>query len=373
MRLGRFAYRLLSRNFTLSTRIANLARPFAASTLSRVGKRCAELRKNWITMYPPAVCRQLAILVICVLVLLYASVSATAHGWQPKPGHNQIPLWSKKVPSPVLVSGPETVTRNTKSLVAGKPWTKVTNVSRPKITVYPPRSKSTRAAVLVFPGGGYKILAIDLEGTEICDWLTSLGITAVLVKYRVPTPKVGRYGESVQALQDAQRAISLVRSRASALNIDSNKIGVIGFSAGGHLVAAVSNRFDRRSYPPRDAVDRVSCRPDFGIALYPGHLTIWQPDDPETWKNPTDLKLNPNIRVTSRTPPTLIVRAENDPVDDVRNSLAYFLALKNAKVPAEMHFYAEGGHAYGLRRTSKPITEWSAVAEKWLRTIRMLP
>ncbi len=279
------------------------------------------------------------------LFILVAATSTIPQGWQPHSGYSQIPLWSGQIPDALPVSGPETVKKNTDSLVAGKPWIVVTNVSRPTVTVYPPKSKSTRAAVLVFPGGGYKVLAIDLEGTEICDWLNSRGITAVLVKYRVPTPKVGRYGESVQALQDAQRALSLVRSRASDLHIDPDKIGVIGFSAGGHLVAALSTRFDHRSYSARDAIDNVSCRPDFAIALYPGHLTTWYPDDPDSWVNPTDLTLNPNITVTNRTPPTFLVQAENDPVDDTRNSLSYFLALKNAKVPAELHLYAEGGHA----------------------------
>jgi acetyl esterase/lipase len=311
------------------------------------------------------------------LAVLLAATSVTApamaQGWQPNTGHSQIPIWSGRIPNALPVSGPEKVTKNTTSLVAGKSWLWVTNVSRPTITVYPPTSKRTGAAVLVFPGGGYKILAMDLEGTEICDWLTSKGITAVLVKYRVPTPKVGDYGESVQALQDAQRALSLVRFRASDLHVDPHKIGVIGFSAGGHLVAALSTRYDHRSYSSQDTIDKASCRPDFGIALYPGHLSSWYPDEPKSHVNPTDLALNPKITVTKRTPPTFLVQAENDPVDDVRNSLSYYLALKNAKVPAELHLYAEGGHAYGLRPTSKPITQWPSLVEKWLRTIRMIP
>jgi acetyl esterase/lipase len=310
---------------------------------------------------------------VASLAVFLATMSAFAQGSQPYPGHNQIPIWSGKVPGALPVTGRESVTKNTKSLVAGKPWTRVTNVSRPTITVYPPTSTSTHAAVLVYPGGGYQVLAMDLEGTEICRWLTSIGITAVLVKYRVPTPKVGRYGESVQALQDAQRALSLVRSRASGLRIDPRKIGVIGFSAGGHLVAALSTRFDQRSYSSRDAIDSVSCRPDFGIALYPGHLSSWYPDEPKSHANRTDLTLNPKITVTKRTPPTFLLQAENDPVDDVRNSLSYYLALKNARVPAELHLYAEGGHAYGLRPTAKPITRWPSLVEKWLRTIRVIP
>jgi len=307
------------------------------------------------------------------LAVLLATTSAMAQGWQPDSGQNQVPIWSGRIPNALSESGPEKVTQITDSLVAGKPWIAVTNVSRPTITVYPPKSTNTHTAVLVFPGGGYKVLAMDLEGTEICNWLTSKGITAVLVKYRVPTPKVGKYGESVQALQDAQRALSLVRSRASDLYIDPQKIGAIGFSAGGHLVAALSTRYNQRSYASQDAIDKVSCRPDFAIALYPGHLSSWHPDDPQSHVNPTDLTLNPKITVTKGTPPTFLVQAENDPVDDVRNSLSYYLALKNAKVPAELHLYAEGGHAYGLRPSSKSITQWPSLVEKWLRTIRMIP
>jgi len=153
----------------------------------------------------------------------------------------------------------------------------VGNVSQPTLTVYSSKGTNTGVAVVVFPGGGYYELAIDLEGTEICDWLTSRGITAVLLKYRAPTPKVGRLSESPLALQDAQRTLGLVRFRAAEWHIDPHKIGVIGFSAGGHLVAAISTHFDKRSYSAVDAADKASCRPDFAIALYPGHLSPWYP------------------------------------------------------------------------------------------------
>jgi len=229
------------------------------------------------------------------------------------------------------------------------------------MTVYSPTRKNTGVATAVFPGGGYNCLAIDLEGTEICDWLTSRGITAVLLKYRVPLKKVGPYWEAPPALQDAQRTLGLVRFHAAEWHIDRHKIGVIGFSAGGHLVASVSTHFDKRSYPAVDAADKESCRPDFAIALYPGHL----------WRDDNGFELNPNVPVTSNTPPTFLVQAENDPVDDVNNSLVYFMALKNAGVPAEMHLYAQGGHAYGLRRTKFPVTGWPQLAQKWLETIGM--
>ena len=239
------------------------------------------------------------------------------------------------------------------------------------MTVYSPTVTNTGVAVAVFPGGGYQCLAIDLEGTEICDWLNSKGITAVLLKYRVPVKREGSYGESTPALQDAQRTLSLVRYHAAEWHINPHKIGVIGFSAGGHMVAATSTHYPKRSYRAEDAADRESCRPDFAIAVFPGHLTHGSPRDPQTWKGPGDLKLNPNIPVTSNTPPTFLLQAQNDPVDDVRNSMAYSIALRNAKVPVELHLYAEGGHAFGLRRTKFPITEWPQLVEKWLRTIRM--
>ena len=176
------------------------------------------------------------------------------------------------------------------------------------MTVYSPKGKNTGVAVVVFPGGGYNCLAIDLEGTEICDWLTSRGITAVLLKYRVPLKKVGPYWESPLALEDAQRTVGLVRFHAAEWQIDPHKIGVIGFSAGGHMVAAMSTHFDKRSYPAVDAADQESCRPDFAIACYPGHL----------WNDDEGFKLNPNVPVTTNTPPTFLLQAEDDPVDNVK-------------------------------------------------------
>jgi len=214
---------------------------------------------------------------------------------------------------------------------------------------------------VVFPGGGYTSLAMDLEGTEICDWLTSRGITAVLLKYRVPVKKEGPYFESRAALQDAQRTLGLVRFRAAEWHIDPRKIGVIGFSAGGHLVAATSTHFDKPTYPPADTADKESCRPDFVISLYPGHL--WYEDKP--------FVLNPNVPVTTNTPPTFLVHAENDSINHVNNSLVYYIALKKAGIPVEMHLYAQGEHAFGLRHPEFPVGEWPRLVEKWLGTIGM--
>jgi acetyl esterase/lipase len=228
--------------------------------------------------------------------------------------------------------------------------------------VYKPKrtTKAPSPAVVVFPGGGFKILAIDLEGTEVCDWLNGVGVTCVLLKYRVPD--TGPYPKSSAALQDAQRAVAMVRQNAAAWGIDPKRVGVLGFSAGAHLAAALSTHFDQRLYPAVDAADQQSCRPDFAVIIYPGYLAI------------ADQGMAPNsdIRPTEKTPPTFITQAEDDPVH-VENSTTYFLQLKQANVPAELHIYAQGGHGYGLRRTAMPVTTWPQTVEIWLHTIKMLP
>jgi acetyl esterase/lipase len=298
---------------------------------------------------------------LCV-VFACSRLNAQTNVWQPSPGHAQVPIWPGAVPDPQPVPGPENSTTTT-DLIAGKPCVIANNVSQPTMTVYSPKGMNTGVAVVVFPGGGYQCLAMDLEGTEICDWLTSRGITAVLLKYRVPVKRVGPYGESPPALEDAQRTVGLVRFHAAEWQINPHKIGVIGFSAGGHMVAATSTHFDKRSYPAVDAADKESCRPDFAIACYPGHL----------WNDDEGFKLNPNVPVTTNTPPTFIVQAEDDDVDGVEQSLVYYIGLKKAGVPVEMHLYAQGGHAFGLRRTKFLITEWPQLVEKWLGTIGMIP
>lgn len=261
--------------------------------------------------------------------------------------------------------------------VAGRPWLEVSNVSEPTMTVYSPKGKNTGVAVVVFPGGGYRVLAIDLEGTEVADWLTSKGITCVLLKYRVPFSgpywDQGRgrvYPKAPTALQDAQRTLGLVRFHAAKWQIDPHKIGVLGFSAGGHVAAGIGTRFNQRVYPAVDEADKESCRPDFAMILFPGHLWANEDLDPSTIKD-EKFELRPDIHVTRQTPPTFLVQAQNDDVDPVEESLAYYIGLKNAGVPAEMHLYAEGGHAFALRRTKYPITEWPKLAERWLATIGM--
>ncbi len=291
-------------------------------------------------------------------------LSARQSAWQPSSGHTQVPIWPGPVPDARPAGGPEIAATvvdkaGNKRLVGGKPWVYVDHVSRPTMTVYSPAGRNTGAAVVVFPGGGYNILAIDLEGTEVCDWLTSKGITCVLLKYRVPCAKVGPYLDCLTALEDAQRTVGLVRFQAAQWHIDPRKIGVLGFSAGGHMVAAISTHFEKRVYAAVDAADKESCRPDFAIALYPGHLAAHQ----------TNFALNPGIQVTSRTPPTCVLQAEDDPVDPVENSLVYYSALRKAGVPAELHVFVKGGHAFGLRPTDSPITRWPRLVETWLASI----
>jgi acetyl esterase/lipase len=249
-------------------------------------------------------------------------------------------------------------TKPTDNLIAGKPLIRLGNVSVPTITVYSPSHGNTGAAVVVFPGGAYRIVAIDLEGTEVCEWLNSAGITCVLLKYRVPDS--GPYPKSA-ALQDAQRAMGIVRAHAAEWKIDPKRIGVLGFSAGAHLAAALSTHFEQRIYDAVDDSDKQSCRPDFAVIVYPGYLALAE----------QNFAPNPEIRVTDKTPPSFIEQTEDDPVH-VENALVYYQALKNAKVPAELHIYAEGGHGYGLRRTALPVTGWPRLVETWLHTIHVL-
>lgn len=308
-----------------------------------------------------------SIIIVAGLAIALVCASAHADSWEPSPGHEQLPIWPRGAPHTLQRSGKEKVARVTDRPVAGKGPVSADGVSVPTMTVYSPSGHNTGVAVVVFPGGGYQMLAMDLEGTEVCDWLNAKGISCVLLKYRVPGagrfPKSGAYPNSPLALEDAQRTVGLVRSRAQEWGIDPHKIGVLGFSAGGHLVAAISTNYKKRLYAAVDAADAESCRPDFAVALYPGHL-----------REHTDGRhhLNPFVPVTKDTPPTLLVQAADDPVDSVENSLVYFEALQAAGVPVEMHLYAHGGHAFGLRRTAFPITEWPLLVEKWLGTIGML-
>lgn len=228
------------------------------------------------------------------------------------------------------------------------------NVTEPTLTLYAaPADKANGTAVVICPGGGYNILAWDLEGTEIAEWLNRHGVAAIVLKYRVP--RRDNRAPHVAPLKDAQRAMSIVRSKAKELGIDEKKIGILGFSAGGHLAAMTSMHFDQRTYDKLDAIDEVSCRPDFAVLVYPAYLT-----------NKEQTELSPDVKISEETPPMFLAHAGDDPVTPLSSVLLY-AALKRAKVPAELHVYATGGHGYGMRSDNTTAANWPLRCEEWLR------
>jgi acetyl esterase/lipase len=271
-----------------------------------------------------------------------------------------IPLWPDGTPEPAHVPGPEyDPTTGANRIVSGKVTVRVTNVSKPDLAIYlADPSKNTHVAAVVFPGGGYDHLAYNIEGTEVCDWLNSIGVNCAVLKYRVP--EKGRFPDNPEDLEDAQQAMRIMRSHTSEWHIDPEKIGVVGFSAGGNLAALLSKNFNYQGahVPP----STVTAKPDFQMVIYPGGLR----------QRGDETKLDPSFQPGPDTPPTLLVQAENDTTAHVETSLVYFQALKDAKIPAELHIYTLGGHGFGLRPTDLPIAQWPNLAEIWLRTIHML-
>lgn len=280
------------------------------------------------------------------------------------------------------------------------------NVSKPTITVFkPPAETDTGAAVVVCPGGGYGILAYNLEGTEVCQWLNANGVTGVLLKYRVPSRK--GLEKHTAALQDVQRAIGLVRQHAGEWKVDPKRVGVLGFSAGGHLAAAVSNNYAERTYPAVDDADKLSCRPDFAVLVYPAYLAKAEAapkadgaakadgakgeagkgdgskgegakgegskgEAKVSVPKPELTKVSSELPVSKETPPTFIAMTQDDPIK-IENAYVYALALKQAKVPCELHVYAAGGHGYGLRPAANPVsTEWPKRAAEWMKAMGWL-
>jgi acetyl esterase/lipase len=271
-------------------------------------------------------------------------------------------VWPGKAPGEVGTVGAETA-RKAPVLDRTSMFLGVKNVSKPTLTVFrPAAAKNTGVAVLIFPGGGYTFLAWDLEGEDVARWLNTLGVTAAVLKYRVPRREgTPRKKTPIQPLMDAQRAISLVRRQAAEWGLDPKRIGVMGFSAGGHLAAATATNFDRRAYDKIDAADDTSCRPDFAVMIYPDFLVI---------KRGT-CELAPEIRITPQTAPCFFAQASDDPVGP-EQSVAMYLGLRRAGVPAEMHIYGSGGHGYGVRATGRPVATWPKRCEEWLRDMRML-
>lgn len=291
------------------------------------------------------------------LVLGLTLPCGLAFGEDPK----TINVWPGKPPGETKDLPPEAdQTKPTDPLIAGRRIIKLGNVSTPQLTIYrPAKDKDTGASVIICPGGGHYILAYDLEGTEVAEWLNEIGVTGIVLKYRVPF----RDSEKrwLAAVQDGQRSMSLVRSRAAEWGLDPKRIGILGFSAGGQLAAMVSILDDQRQYEAQDEVDKTSCRPDFAVLVYPGGLT--ERDEP---------KLRDEVKVTRNSPPAFFIHAANDNVT-VLNSLLLATELKKAGVPSELHVFATGGHGYGLRHVDgQPVTDWPKPCATWLKTIGMI-
>lgn len=276
------------------------------------------------------------------------------------------PLWPDTPPGPVAkVEGAERdLTKTDDKLIAGRRIIKLGHVSTPQMHVYlPEKTKANGAAVLVCPGGGFSILAWDLEGTEVAEWLNSLGFAAIVVKYRVPTREHGdalnEEGnaplKAVGPVMDAQRALSLTRSKAAAWSLDPQCIGIMGFSAGGETAGLTAILRNERIYPKVDAADEQSCAPNFALPIYPGGF-----HDKET------AGLKPYLKITKDTPPIFFAMAQDDHVNSL-NCTVLYTALTQAKVPAELHLFTSGGHGYGLRATDEPVTRWPELAALWLQ------
>jgi acetyl esterase/lipase len=279
-----------------------------------------------------------------------------------------LPIWPGAARGDHGTFGPERVRAPSESPTKDAKW--VTDVTKPTISVFrPAKEDNTGTALIVCPGGGYWNLAWDLEGEEVAAWLTKVGVTGIVLKYRVPR----RAGEpqrlpSPGPLLDAQRAISLVRSRAAEWGIDPKRIGIGGFSAGGHLALATATQFDRRAYEPVDEIDKASCRPDFAVAVYPGYLIEQHAAGVETNKD----TLAPYMRIPAGAPPVFLAQASDDKIAGAENSAVMYLALKRAGVPAELHIYAQGGHGFGVRPSAFPCSTWTDRCVAWLQTLGLL-
>ena len=234
----------------------------------------------------------------------------------------------------------------------------ITDVTKPTLTIYPPAKETgTGTAVVICPGGGYWDLYWQLEGEEVAAWLNSIGVTGIILKYRVPRRPDEPKGEPARRpLQDAQRAVSLVRSKASEWRLHPQRIGIVGFSAGGHLAIATATSFEKRTYEPHDGVDDISCRPDFAIAVYPGYL---KPKDKD--------ELAPGLRVPPGAPPVFLAHGGEDIISPPEHSVLMYLALRRAGIPAELHIYATAAHDFGVRPSEHPCSTWTTSCAAWLR------
>jgi acetyl esterase/lipase len=245
-----------------------------------------------------------------------------------------------------------------KQVEVTEPTRLITNVTKPNLTIYrPPKDKDTGTAVLICPGGGYWDLYWQLEGEEVAAWLNSIGATGIILKYRVPRRPDEPNGEPARRpLQDAQRAVSLVRSKAGDMGINSKQIGIVGFSAGGHLAIATATSFEHRTYEPVDDVDKISCRPDFAIGVYSGYLKAKDKDE-----------IAPGLHIPAGTPPVFLAHGGADIISPPENSVLMYLALKKAGIPTELHVYATAAHDFGVRPSENPCSTWTQACDAWLR------
>ena len=294
-----------------------------------------------------------------VSLVLWTCVAAPAVGAD-KP--LVVELWPGKAPDETGTIGAEKVVMSPrlarKQVEVTEPTRMVTNVTKPTLTIYrPSKEKDTGAAVLICPGGGYWNLYWQLEGEEVAAWLNSLGVTGIILKYRVPRrPDEPRGEPARRPLQDAQRAVRLVRSRAKEWGIDPKRIGMVGFSAGGHLAFATATSFDKRTYPPGDAIDKLDCRPDFAILVYSGYLKAKDKD-----------ALAPGLTIPAGTPPIFLAHGGADLISDPEHSVMTYLALKRAGVSAELHVYAAAAHDFGVRPSDRPCSTWPQSCAGWMR------
>ncbi len=273
-----------------------------------------------------------------------------------------VDVWPGKVPGDVGIKGEENTRYYESALIRG-PTKLITNVTKPTLTIYQPAQETnTGTAMLICPGGGYHDLFWELEGEEVAAWLNAQGMTGIILKYRCPRRPGDVKGEPpLGPLLDAQRAVSLVRSRAAEWRIDPNRIGMVGFSAGGHLALATATSFEKRNYDPIDAIDDVSCRPDFAVLCYSGYLKAKDKDE-----------IAGGIRIPAKTPPIFLAHATDDSISDAEHSAFMYLALKRAGVAAELHVYATGNHDFGVRQNDKLPSTWTNLCLKWLRSRELL-
>ena len=273
-----------------------------------------------------------------------------------------VDLWPGKAPGDAGITGQEN-SRTYQSPLIGAPTRLITNVTKPTLTIYQPaKEKNTGTAMLICPGGGYHDLFWELEGEEVAAWLNSLGMTGIILKYRCPRRPGDVKGEPpLGPLLDAQRAVSLVRSRAAEWGIDPRRIGMVGFSAGGHLALATATRFEKRTYDPIDDADEAGCRPDFAVLCYSGYLKAKDKDE-----------IAAGIHIPAETPPILLAHSSDDKISDAEHSVFMYLALKRAGIPAELHIYATGDHDFGVRQNEKLPSSWTHLCVKWLRSQSLL-